>query len=637
MISRRRFVTGLALMPPALALGSTQHDARHLQLNIREQQVNLTGRKRWATTINNSLPAPTLRWREGETITVDVHNHLDVPSSIHWHGIILPSEMDGVPGLSFDGIKPGTSFRYRFQLGQSGTYWYHSHSGFQEQTGLYGAIVIDPAHHHPTQHHVDRDHVIVLSDWSDESPQRIFSNLRKNSHFYNRNRRTLGDMVKDVRADGLAGTLRERQMWNTMRMSDRDISDVTGFTYTYLMNGITPGRGWQGLFAPHEKIRLRFINASAMTFFDLRIPGLAMKVIASDGQNIHPVTVDDIRLGTAETVDVIVEPHSDEPYAIFAQAIDRSGYALGHLTPRAGMKASVPPLDPVPQLTHVDMGMGTDMHRDHGQHPGVKHPMAPAESMDHNNHEVDKHETGKHEMGEHEMGTLKDAHAGTTHAGITDALPSSARAADHAHMRTRDTDMSHMSRHKQTADSIPGPITRQIPDHPVTHPASMSGPQVDMRAEAPTYRLDDPGVGLRHLANEGRKVLTYADMARLEPIMATDPTREIVLHLAGNMDRYLWSFDGVPFEDAEPIELRYGERVRFTLVNDTMMNHPVHLHGMWSELETGYAQLPRKHTVVVQPGAKISYHVQADAKGRWAYHCHLMYHMMGMFREVRVV
>ena len=632
MISRRRFVTGLVLLPPAVALGATIHDARHLRLNIREQRVNLTGRKRWATTINNSLPGPTLRWREGETITVDVHNHLDVPSSIHWHGIILPSNMDGVPGFSFDGIEPGASFRYRFKLGQSGTYWYHSHSGFQEQTGLYGAIVIDPAHHHAShhapQHQADRDHVIVLSDWSDESPQRIFSNLRKNSHFYNRNRRTLGDVVKDVREDGVAPTLRERQMWNTMRMSDSDISDVTGFTYTYLMNGITPGTGWQGLFAPHERIRLRFINASAMTFFDLRIPGLRMKVIASDGQNIHPVTVDDIRLGTAETVDVIVETHSEEPYAIFAQAIDRSGYALGHLTPRAGLKAAVPPLDPVPKLTHVDMGMRMAMHSGHDQHSEMHHPMTSAESRA----PVEPKAPVKNDMGSQKA---------NVHGGSTDSHHPSTHHADYGQMQTaapRDTAMGHMSAHKQAAsDTMPDLMTREIPDHPVAHPASMSGPQVDMRAEAPTYRLDDPGVGLRHLANEGRKVLTYADMARLEPVIATEPAREIILHLAGNMDRYLWSFDGVPFEDAEPIELRYGERVRFTLVNNTMMNHPVHLHGMWSELETGYAQLPRKHTVVVQPGAKTSYHVQADARGRWAYHCHLMYHMMGMFREVRVV
>ncbi|MEM7366348.1 MAG: copper resistance system multicopper oxidase, partial [Pseudomonadota bacterium] len=314
------------MLTPGIAMGNMSHNTRHLRLNIGEQTVNFTGRKRTATTINNSLPAPTLRWKEGDVVTIDVHNQLKVPSSIHWHGIILPSNMDGVPGLSFDGIAPGASFRYQFRLNQSGTYWYHSHSGFQEQTGLYGAIVVDPTGHHAgMQHHVDRDHAIVLSDWSDESPERILSNLRKNSHFYNRNRRALSDIIRDIRTEGVTETLQQRQMWNTMRMSDSDISDVTGFTYTFLMNGMTPATGWQGLFRPHEKIRLRFINASAMTFFDLRIPGLKMKVIASDGQNIHPVSVDDIRLGAAETVDVIVEPHHQAPYAIFAQAIDRSG------------------------------------------------------------------------------------------------------------------------------------------------------------------------------------------------------------------------------------------------------------------------------------------------------------------------
>ncbi len=555
MITRRQFVTGCVLAPLANNLLGKVPDqqTRHAKLSLAEQSINLTGRQRTATAINGAVPGPTLRWREGELVTIDVTNRLSEISSIHWHGLILPTEMDGVPGLSFPGIATGETFRYQFPVRQSGTYWYHSHSGFQEQTGLYGALVIDPVEADP--HAVDRDYVVVLSDWSDEAPERIFSNLRKNSHFYNRNRRSLIDMMNDIKAKGVSATLAERQMWNLMRMEDADISDVTGFTYTYLMNGLPPATGWQAVFERRERIRLRFINASAMTFFDLRIPGLPMQVVAADGQNVHPVTVDDIRLGVAETVDVIVQPGEERPFPLFAQAMDRSGYALGHLTPEMGIKAEAPIMDPVPRLGHVDMGMSRE------------------------------------------------------HRG-------------HAH---------HHSDHKTSA-----PDRRVIPDTPVTHKATEFGPHVDMRAELPRYRLDDPGVGLRHLRGDGRRVLTYADLVRLEPIEARDPDREIELHLTGNMERYTWSIDGVPYADAPPLQWRYGERVRVTLVNDTMMNHPMHLHGMWSELETGSVYLPRKHTVVVQPGSKVSYHVQVDARGRWAYHCHLMFHMMGMFREVKV-
>lgn len=556
MITRRKFVTGLTLagISPRLSGSVPDTQQRNLSLNIGYQPVNFTGRTKTATTINGSLPAPVLHWREGDTVTIDVQNNLRDMSSIHWHGIILPSNMDGVPGLSFGGIAPGDSFRYQFKLNQSGTYWYHSHSGFQEQTGVYGAIVIDPAE--GDRHGIDRDYVILLSDWSDESPKRVLANLRKNSHFYNRNQRSLPELISDLRRQGISDTIVEREMWNMMRMQDSDISDVTGFTYTYLMNGVTPATGWEGIFRKNERVRLRIINASAMTFFDIRIPGLPMQVVGSDGQDLEPVTVDDLRIGVAETMDVIVQPTEESPYAIFAQAMDRSGYALGHLTPSAGAKAAVPELDPVPRLTHIDMGMSMgDTHKGHHGH--------------HGNHR------------------------------------------------------------------------RQMKDQPVSnaeteHAETEYGPHVDMRAESPQYRLDDPGPGLRHLNKEGRKVLTYSDMVRAQPMSPREPTQELEMHLTGNMERYLWSIDGIPYSAAEPINWDYGDRIRITFVNDTMMNHPMHLHGMWSELETGQPYLPMKHTVVVQPGAKISYQVEVDARGKWAFHCHMMYHMMGMFREVHV-
>jgi CopA family copper-resistance protein len=564
--TRRQFVQGLTasaflagLAPSGLFAAPTTSNAQVLtgnrfELTLEEVEVNFTGKRRMATTINGSLPGPTLRMKEGEQITIRVTNKMSVTSSVHWHGLILPSNMDGVPGLSFAGIKPGESFTYQFKAVQSGTYWYHSHSGYQEQTGLYGSIVIEPRQADEVAY--DRDYVVLLSDWSDEKPEQIYAKLKKLSHYYNTKERTLQDLAKEAAAKGFSKAVDDREMWNQMRMSDRDLSDVTGWTYTFLANGKTPSEGWTGTFKPGEKVRLRFINASAMTFFDIRIPGLKMQVVASDGQNIQPVNgIDEFRIGIAETYDVIVEPKAGA-YTIFSQAIDRSGYARGTLTSNPAQQAAVPAMDAVPVLTHTDMGMG-DMSGMDGM-----------EGMDH-----------------------------SAMAGMSD--------------------MNH--------DSMKNAGGVQI----------QRGPQVDMVAMNPQVRLDDPGVGLR---NNGRRVLTYADIKNRYPTLDTrPPTREIELHLTGNMSRYMWSFNGVKYAESKPIGLRFGERVRFTLINDTMMNHPIHLHGMWSELETGDNNyLPRKHTIVVQPGAKISYLVTADAKGQWAYHCHLIYHMEGMFRRVIV-
>jgi len=535
--------------------------------------VNYTGRQRYATAINGSVPAPVLRWREGDTVTLNVTNHLAEDTSIHWHGIILPSAQDGVPNISegFMGIRPGETFSYRFPVVQNGTYWYHSHSGFQEQTGAYGAIIIDPKEPEPFSY--DRDYVVVLSDWSDEDPNAIYAKLKKLSHYYNFRERTVGEALAEVREKGWDGFWADRTMWNEMRMSDRDISDVTGYTYTFLMNGVAPADGWLGLFKRGDCVRLRIINAAAMTFFDVRIPGLKMTVVAADGQYVDPVSVDEFRIGVAETYDVLVEPSDDRAYTLFAQAIDRSGYARGTLTPDPSLTAVVPDMDPAPILTHGDMGMGHNGHNmadmDHSQHD-----MA---GMDHSQHNMEQ--SRRPVMGSGRLGY------------------GSARS--------------------------------------VSYDEVHRGPQVDMLAEAAQYHLDDPGVGLR---DNGRRVLTYADLHRLGPTDdPREPGREIDLHLTGNMSRYMWSMNGIRFADADPLQLKYGERVRINLINDTMMNHPIHLHGMWSDLETGDDRhIPRKHTVIVQPGAKLSYLVTADAMGAWAYHCHLIYHMPGMFRKVVV-
>ncbi len=592
---RRRFVTGLAAgtallglgVSPARLLAGLEQPApqrtlrgRLFDLTIVPQQVNFTGQKRFATAVNGSVPGPILRWREGDEVTINVTNHIAESTSIHWHGIILPFQMDGVPDISFPGIAPGETFRYRFRVSQSGTYWYHSHSGFQEQTGLYGPLIVDPLEPEPFSY--DRDYVVMLSDWSDENPAGIYARLKKMAGYYNFAERTTPELWRDIREKGLQKTWQDRAMWNRMRMSDRDLSDVTGYTYTFLMNGHTPADGWTGLFRKGEKIRLRIINGSAMTFFDVRIPGLTMTVVAADGQNIEPVSVDEFRIGVAETYDVLVEPEDDRAYTIFAQALDRTGYARGTLTPDPSLMGEVPEFDPYPLLTHVDMGMdmgNMDMQNMENPGPTVDAAMQSMAGMDHG-----------------AMGAM----AGITAASVARRGPAGL-----------------------------GSDTRVI------HAETEAGPGVDMRARAPKYRLDDPGVGLR---DNGRRVLTYADLKNLYPTAdRRDPEREIQLHLTGNMARYMWSINGVKYADAEPLRFAYGERLRITFINDTMMNHPMHLHGMWSELETGDgARIPRKHTVIVQPGARISYLVTADAMGGWAYHCHLLYHMPAMFRKVEV-
>jgi len=583
-------------------------------LTISEQAVNFTGTARIATTVNGSLPAPILRWCEGDIVTLRVTNLLPETSSIHWHGIIVPSAMDGVPGIAdgFNGIRPGETFTYRFPVRQSGTYWYHSHSGFQEQTGLYGPIIIDPKEPEPFTY--DRDYVVILSDWTDEDPTDVYTKLKKLSHYYNFNERTHADLMKDLREKGLAATWNARKMWNRMRMSQRDLSDVTGYTYTFLMNGQTPADGWLGLFNKGEKVRLRFINGSSMTFFDVRIPGLKMTVVAADGQHIEPVSVDEIRLGVAETYDVIVEPKDDMAYTIFAQDIARSGYARGTLTPDPALTARVPEMDPVPNLEHRDMGMNMSMmgHAGHNMSGMGQHRMPQGKMMS---------GMGQHQMPQGKMMSGMDQGEHPMPAG---KMMSGMGQGQHR-----------MGVGEGMKMEPAGPNPSDFTAGPVHHAETEYGPHVDMRVDAPQYRLDDPGVGLRY---NGRRVLTYADLRNLRTTRdQREPDREIELHLTGNMGRYMWSINGVKHADAEPLRWKLGERLRITFVNDTMMNHPMHLHGMWSDLESGDNDyLPRKHTVVVQPGSRISYRVSVDAEGGWAYHCHLLYHMLGMFRTVIV-
>ncbi|GLQ94071.1 copper resistance system multicopper oxidase [Dyella acidisoli] len=568
-LSRRRFVQGLALGGTAAALGLLRpvRAADHLSspvlsgtdfaLDIAQMPVNFTGTPSIATVVNGSLPGPVLRWKEGSQVRLRVTNRLHVPTSIHWHGIVLPFNMDGVPGISFDGISPGETFVYQFHVRQSGTYWYHAHSGYQEQTGLLGALIIEPQGRERVV--ADRDYVVVLNDWSDDNPASIFARLKKNSGYYNTAQPTMADFIHDAHRVGLREAFAMRKMWNAMRMNPTDLSDVSAYTYTYLMNGQTPAGNWTGLFRPGEKLRLRIINGSGMTIFDVRIPGLKMSVISADGQDVEPVSVDEFRIAPAETYDVIVEPQDDRAYTLFAQSIDRSGYARGTLTTRYGVEAEVPAMDQRLWLSMEDMMGDMSSHAHSGMH-----------------------------------------------------------------------DMNSM----QGMQDMPGMMMH---DHAPAAPTKLkTEPGVDMRVANPRTNLDDPGAGLR---NNGRRVLTYADLHTIGgPIDPREPERDITLRLTGNMERYMWSFDGVKFSDAEPIRFKHGERLRLVLINDTMMHHPLHLHGMWSEVENadGHFQM-RKHTVNVQPAQQISYAITADNPGRWAYHCHMLFHMeAGMFREVVV-
>lgn len=555
-------------------------------LFIGESPVNITGAARTAMTINGSLPGPVLRWREGDTVTLRVRNRLQEDTSIHWHGIILPANMDGVPGLSFHGIAPDGMYEYKFDVNQNGTYWYHSHSGLQEQAGVYGALVIDAKDPEPFSY--DRDYVVLLSDWTDENPDRVLAKLKKQSDYYNYHKRTVGDFIDDVSEMGWSAAIADRKMWAEMKMSPTDLADVSGYTYTYLMNGQAPDGNWTGIFKPGEKIRLRFINAAAMTYFDVRIPGLKMTVVAADGQYVKPVSVDEFRIAVAETYDVIVEPEDEQAYTIFAQSMDRTGYSRGTLAVREGLSAPVPEVDPRPLISMADMGM------DHGSMDGMEHGsmqsgMASMAGMDHSKM----------------AGMDHSQMAGMSHGSMSGMDHSQMAGMDHGTMQS--------------------------------HPASeTNNPLVDMQTMTPAPNLSDPGIGLR---DNGRQVLTYSDLRStfLDPD-GRDPSRTIELHLTGHMEKFSWSFDGIKFSDAEPLRLKYGERVRITLVNDTMMTHPIHLHGMWSDLEDENGNfLVRKHTIDIPPGSKRSYRVTADALGRWAYHCHLLLHMeMGMFREVRV-
>ncbi|MBK9562450.1 MAG: copper resistance system multicopper oxidase [Micavibrio sp.] len=534
-----------------LMLASLQAQAGEYNLTIAREDVNITGNSVKKITVNGTIPGPILRFKEGEDVTIHVTNKLDEDTSVHWHGLLLPGEMDGVPGFNgFPGIKPGETFTYRFKIRQDGTYWYHAHSMGQEQDGHYGSIVIAPKGKDPVQ--ADRDYVVLLSDFHDEDSWDIMSNLKMSSEYYQYARRTVGDFFADAKEDGFGKAWKNAKMWGEMRMLPTDLSDVTG--YTFLTNGKTPEQNWTGIFKPGERVRLRFINASAMSFYDVRIPGLKMQVVSADGQNVEPVPVDEFRFGVAETYDVIVTPKEDKAYTIVAEPIDRTGFALGTLAPREGMKGDIPEARPRALLTMADMGM------------------------------------------DHDMGDM-----------------------DHSKMNMEGIDHSKMNQ-----------------DMPMDHAAMGHA----MPSDESMNKIAEESGWAKAGTPPGDKALSYADLRYLGIQKDTrQPEREILVRLGGNMERYIWTINGKKYADSGPINLNYGERVRLKFVNDTMMAHPMHLHGMFVQLENGQPaeKLPNKHTVIVPPGQSYSVLLTADEPGEWAFHCHLLYHMMaGMMNKVIV-
>lgn len=621
--SRRRFLqsagagtltASLQRFAPAYAwanaLGQAPKGAEPdaIDLVIKKEKISIGGKEASATLINGTIPGPVLRFREGQKVTVRLTNHLQETTSIHWHGVLVPFEMDGAPGVSFPGVRPGETFTYRYTLRQSGTYWYHSHSAMQEQTGVFGPYIIDPAGDEPVKY--DREYVVMLSDWTFNDPMSVLGKLKKQGDYFNFQRRTVPDFFRDLSRKGWGATWSDRLMWARERMDPTDILDVTGYTYTYLVNGLAPESNWTALFTRGERVRLRFINSSAMTIFDVRIPGLKMSVFQADGQNVESIDVDEFRIGVAETYDVIVQPTEEMAYTIFAEAMDRSGYAAGTLASRSGMRADLPARRKRPLRTMADMGManshgmpGMSAGNATGQeHQGVPMPQGKTSAQDHQNMPGMKMPPGKTGGQEHQnMPGMQ------TPAGKEDPQkPAMARM------------------------NMPG---MQMTMHgPNSH-----GPGNSMVAMMPKNRLNEPGVGL---GDSERRVLVYTDLRRLVVTETPgDPERGIELHLTGNMERQIWGFNGKKFSEApESIPLPYNRWFRITLVNDTMMDHPMHIHGMFMLIENGAGErLPYKHTILVKGGEKMSFLVKPDEPGPFAFHCHLLFHMeLGMFRVVSV-
>ena len=597
---------------------------KEYQLSIDEGIVNVTGKSVKRITVNGQFPAPLLEFEEGDEAVIRVKNNLkNQDSSIHWHGLLLPGIMDGVPGFNgYNGIKPNEEFVYKFKVRQSGTYWYHAHSKGQEQDGLYGSLVIYPKNKKPLAAHerTDRDYVVMLSDFHEQTSDQIQKNLKVSAEYYQNRRETLGDLWKQLQRDGLKATWSDRKMWNQMRMLKTDMSDVTG--YTFLVNGKTPEQNWTGLFKPNEKVRLRFVNASAMSFFDVRIPQLKMTVVSADGQPVKPVAVDEFRIGTAETYDVIVEPKTNH-YQIEAESIDRSGFAIGTLHNELTAKSAaihMPAARPRAVLTMEDMGGHGGGGMDHS-----KMSMGDMSGMDHS-----KMNTNDMQGMDHSKMNANDMQ-GMDHSKMN---ADDMQGMDHSKMNA--DDMQGMDHSKMNADDMQGM------DHSKMNANDTQAMDHSQHRNSSAAQKNDQGVyGWANASTpQGDKALQYSDLKSLTPQPDTrDATSELVIRLGGTMERYVWTINGKKFSDAEPLKVKYGERIRIKFINDSMMAHPMHLHGMFMQLENGQpaVDMPNKHTIVIPPAKTVTALLTADELGEWAIHCHLLYHMSaGMMNKLIV-
>ena len=621
----------------ALCSSSAFAAVKEYHLTIAEQTVNITGKPVQRITVNGQFPAPALEFEEGDEAVIHVHNQLNnQDSSIHWHGLLLPGLMDGVPGFNgFQGIKPQGHFVYQFKVRQSGTYWYHAHSKGQEQDGLYGSLVIHPKAKPAVNAHeyTDRDYVVMLSDFHEKSSNQIQKDLKISAEFYQNQRETLGDVWRQVQRDGLKATWSDRKMWNQMRMLKTDLSDVTG--YTFLMNGKTPEQNWTGVFKPNEKVRLRFINASAMSFYDVRIPNLKMTVVSADGQPVKPVTVDEFRIGTAETYDVIVEPQAAH-YQIEAESIDRSGFAVGSLQSElhsATSNLQLPAARPRALLTMQDMGHATEHSGD--DHSKMNH--ATMSEMDHSkmNHAA-MSEMDHSKMNHAAMSDMD--HSKMNHAAMSEMDHSKM---NHAAMSEMDhSKMNHVAMSEMDHSKMNHAVMSEM-DHSKMNHATMSENTHTQHGMPSTEHKNAVVYGWANASTPaGHKALHYEDLKSLQPQADTrEPSSELVVRLGGTMERYIWTINGKKFSDATPLKVKYGERIRIKFINDSMMAHPMHLHGMFMQLENGQtaAEMPNKHTLIVPPGQTVTALLTADELGEWAIHCHLLYHMSaGMMNKLIV-
>ncbi|MCG2609621.1 multicopper oxidase domain-containing protein [Acinetobacter sp. SM34] len=617
-------VIGVCLVSSSWAFAAV----KEYHLNIDEQSVNITGKSLKRITVNGQFPAPLLEFEEGDDAVIHVHNNLkNKDSSIHWHGLLLPGLMDGVPGFNqFKGIKPQADFVYRFKVRQNGTYWYHSHSKGQEQDGLYGALVIYPQGKKPLAAHeqADRDYVVMLSDFHQSGSAQILKNLKKSAEYYQNRRETVADVLRQVQRDGLKSTWQDRTMWNQMRMLKTDLSDVTG--YTFLINGKTPEQNWTGMFKPNEKVRLRFINASAMTFYDVRIPDLKMTVVSADGQPVQPVPVDEFRIGNAETYDVIVEPKANH-YQIEAESIDRSGFAIGTLhNENSPVTHAIHMPKPRPRalLTMEDMGHGS-ASSDHANHAQMDDHQS---STNQSSAGSMKHQTMDHSSMQHDS-TVMDYQQ-------MDLMQHDSTAMNHQameHMHMNHAAMQEHSQHATQQHAMPQPAKPESEQQQTHASHSAVTPSVDHKAPV-VYGWANASTPAGH------KALQYSDLKSLTPQPDTRPAeRELEVRLGGNMERYIWTINGKKFTEVEPLQVKYGERIRLKFINDSMMAHPMHLHGMFMQLENGQssANMPNKHTLIVPPGKTVTALLTADEVGEWAIHCHLLYHMSsGMMSKLVV-